>query len=99
MSEPGKCALCGEPMPPGEEMFKYHGYSGDCPKPPLQKQEEGDPVAAVEALIARQSSAPLNDSARAALLWVLWHHQGGSSPVGQLVAAAGAFRRLYSLGG
>lgn len=29
------CELCGEPMPPGEEVFKYHGYSGPCPKPPL----------------------------------------------------------------
>jgi len=29
------CKLCGEPMPEDEEMFKYHGYSGDCPKPPL----------------------------------------------------------------
>ena len=29
-----KCELCGEPMPPGEEMYKYHGYSGPCPKPP-----------------------------------------------------------------
>jgi hypothetical protein len=29
------CALCGEPMPEGETMFKYHGYSGPCPKPPL----------------------------------------------------------------
>ncbi|MDO8596620.1 MAG: hypothetical protein Q7R45_08350 [Sulfuricaulis sp.] len=29
------CELCGDPMPAGEEMFKYHGYSGDCPKPPL----------------------------------------------------------------
>jgi len=28
------CELCGEQMPPGEEMFKYHGYSGPCPKPP-----------------------------------------------------------------
>lgn len=28
-----KCELCGEPMPPGEEMFKYHGYSGPCPAP------------------------------------------------------------------
>lgn len=37
MSEPGKCELCGEPLPVGEEMFKYHGYSGPCPKPPLQK--------------------------------------------------------------
>lgn len=29
------CELCGEPMPAGEEMFTYHGYSGPCPKPPL----------------------------------------------------------------
>jgi hypothetical protein len=26
-------------MPPGEEVFKFHGYSGPCPKPPLPKQE------------------------------------------------------------
>jgi hypothetical protein len=25
------CGLCGEPMPPGEQMFQYHGYSGPCP--------------------------------------------------------------------
>lgn len=24
-------------MPTGEEMFKFHGYSGNCPKPPLPK--------------------------------------------------------------
>lgn len=29
------CEICGAPMPTGEEMFKYHGYSGPCPKPPL----------------------------------------------------------------
>jgi hypothetical protein len=29
------CEVCGEPMPDGEEMFKFHGYSGKCPKPPL----------------------------------------------------------------
>lgn len=34
-----KCTLCGESMPAGEEMFKYHGYSGDCPKPPLARIE------------------------------------------------------------
>lgn len=28
-----KCELCGEPMPEGEQMFMYHGYSGPCPKP------------------------------------------------------------------
>lgn len=26
------CELCGGPMPEGEEMFKYHGYSGPCPR-------------------------------------------------------------------
>ena len=35
MSNEFKCELCGEPMPEGEEMFKFHGYSGKCPKPPL----------------------------------------------------------------
>lgn len=33
-----KCELCGEPMPEGESMFKFHGYSGPCPKPPLTLQ-------------------------------------------------------------
>jgi hypothetical protein len=35
MSDRPKCELCGELMPDGEEMFKFHGYSGPCPKPPL----------------------------------------------------------------
>lgn len=30
-----KCELCGEPMPTGETMFKFHGFSGPCPKPQL----------------------------------------------------------------
>lgn len=34
MSSDARCKLCGEPMPLGEEMFKYHGYSSECPKPP-----------------------------------------------------------------
>lgn len=49
MAEQAKCSLCGEPMPPGEEMFKYHGYSGPCPKPPIQKA----PKETVEARLAR----------------------------------------------
>lgn len=36
-----KCELCGEPMPAGEEMFKFHGYSCACPKPPLPKKLYG----------------------------------------------------------
>lgn len=27
-------------MPDGEEMFKFHGYSGPCPKPPLPSRDE-----------------------------------------------------------
>lgn len=39
MAEQPTCELCGDPMPPGEEMFKFHGYSGPCPKPPLVRPE------------------------------------------------------------
>ncbi len=42
MNEIPVCSLCGEPMPVGEEMFKYHGYSGDCPKPPLPTPTEDE---------------------------------------------------------
>src|SRR5689334_9647042 len=37
MTDEAKCAICGEPMPEGEEMFNYHGYSGPCPAPPLPR--------------------------------------------------------------
>jgi len=37
MNEVANCQLCGEPMPPGEEMFQFHGYSGPCPKSPLPR--------------------------------------------------------------
>lgn len=33
------CELCGEPMPAGEEMFKYHGHISFCPKPPLPRSQ------------------------------------------------------------
>jgi hypothetical protein len=34
------CEICGEPMPAGEDMFKSHGYSGPCPKPPINPKTE-----------------------------------------------------------
>lgn len=34
-----RCDLCGLPMPEGEEMFRYHGHSGPCPKPPFPNKE------------------------------------------------------------
>jgi hypothetical protein len=48
------CKLCGEPMPEGEEMFWYHGYSGPCPKPPLPQVKSG--VERIAAERARQVS-------------------------------------------
>lgn len=36
-NEKAICTVCGDPMPEGEQMFKFHGYSGDCPKPPLPR--------------------------------------------------------------
>lgn len=37
-------------MSDGESMFKYHGYSGPCPKPPLPKPSKG---VATKELIER----------------------------------------------
>jgi hypothetical protein len=47
------CELCGEPMPKSEQMFKYHGFSGPCPKPPLQPKaaDSGDTRYKVETLL------------------------------------------------
>ncbi len=60
-----------------------------------------DPNAAqrgfARAVLARWGAAPqppdepspeFTDTARAALLWVLWHHQGAGSPVGQPIRFA-----------
>ena len=52
MSDTPKCERCGEPMPQGEEVFKYHGYSGPCPKPPLAKEPEAA-FGTREEMIAR----------------------------------------------
>ncbi|MFZ3222345.1 MAG: hypothetical protein WBH09_11430 [Rugosibacter sp.] len=52
MNDAAKCAICGEPMPPGEEMFKYHGYSGNCPKPPIPKQPKKQKVQGLVWAIA-----------------------------------------------
>ena len=53
MTSTAKCALCGEPMPEGEEMFKYHGYSGPCPKPPLRAAAPSGWTPEVSAAVYR----------------------------------------------
>lgn len=40
-TEGATCQLCGMPMPKGEEMFNYHGYSGPCPAPPKSAPTPG----------------------------------------------------------
>ena len=49
------CSLCGEPMQPGEEMFKIHGSLGRCPKPPLPKMPRLERVA--RTIVEEQSWA------------------------------------------
>lgn len=51
------CELCGEPMPAGETMFKYHGYSGPCPKPPLSVANDGVIMLAQDAAFARRDKS------------------------------------------
>ncbi|UZE47934.1 MazG-like family protein [Rhodopseudomonas sp. P2A-2r] len=48
---PTHCELCGEPMPADEQMFKFHGFSGGCPKPPLRQS------AGAAAMTFREFSA------------------------------------------
>lgn len=57
-----------------------------------------DALSQIAAVLGFDEQSPgFTDTARAALLWVLWHHQGGSSPTGQAVRFAlgmGQFDRL-----
>lgn len=58
-SDVALCGVCGHPMPPGETMFKFHGYSGPCPAPPLPKK----PVD-IEIVKDKGDNASLNQLAR-----------------------------------
>lgn len=57
MSETARCELCGEPMPESEQVFKFHGYSGPCPKPPLQHD---DGTETVKAMFKRVTGADVD---------------------------------------
>jgi hypothetical protein len=59
------CELCGEPMPEGEEMFKLHGYSGPCPKPPLpSKPTEREPYSRSQARRLMVQTGAADDATR-----------------------------------
>jgi hypothetical protein len=51
--------------------------------PPLQAARAASPVPA-----AVEMTAEFTDTSRAALAWVLWHHQGASSEIGQAMRFA-----------
>lgn len=96
--EDGRCTRCGlefetdvtHECPPG-----FTQPSAAQGKPFARHAEvDGRPVEApcriatqapqpVEPIEPVEMSPEFTDTARAALLWVLWHHQGISSPVGQ----------------
>jgi hypothetical protein len=44
-------------MPDGEEMFKFHGNSGVCPKPPLPRCDGAEEV---KALFKRVTGVDVN---------------------------------------
>jgi hypothetical protein len=82
-AERPNCELCGDPMPPGEEMFKYHGYSGPCTKPPLWKPYETEALKA-QALFAVQTLAEMErqrDELLTALVEALEHLGDLSRPL------------------
>lgn len=81
--EQAKCELCGEPMPPNEEMFKFHGYSGPCPKPPLPKQKTGIELIADE----RQRQIRVEG-------WTAEHDAGHTNR--ELAQAAACYLRAYA---
>lgn len=76
-----KCELCGEPMPAGEEMFKYHGYSGDCPKPPLPIPKPAEVVCAADAHRWPDGCAS-GDTCQCGA-WYLIKHADGSTEIRQ----------------
>ncbi len=72
MSERAICRLCGEPMPPGEEMFNFHGYSGPCPKPPLPVPKKYVPdVKAAQEHLQRLFEACGDGSGKLDASWVM----------------------------
>lgn len=62
-----KCEICGELMPPGEEVFKYHGLSCPCPKPPLPRDAIKDAVDRITVALRPYSIADCRIALRRAL--------------------------------
>ncbi len=59
MDDISRCGLCGEPMPEGETMFKYHGFSGPCPAPPLPRPRQPEELLAARIAALEVAEAAL----------------------------------------
>lgn len=58
----GLCAACGKPMPKGEEMFKFHGYSGPCRDTPPADHNAGANQSV--GVLANKMAIPSTSDAR-----------------------------------
>lgn len=76
-----------------------HTCSYSCDQPACIRAQRDELVARLNEPFGNSGQLPpageavemspeFTDTARAALAWVLWHHQGGSSPVGQPIRFA-----------
>jgi hypothetical protein len=81
-----KCGVCGEPMPPGEEMFNYHGFSGPCPKPPLPSGNIARPES---GYLGREADPEFTGSKLEAFIFdvecAVGDHKAGLTPLGQKI--------------
>lgn len=73
--EKAKCNLCGEPMPEGEEMFKYHGYSSPCPKPPLPKPSRNERIVTAIKKFVEGCATIRGDETDKPVDWTTNHNQ------------------------
>jgi len=68
----GRCSICGQFMPRGEEMFRFHGLSGPCPIDPKKlplgelQFEPGDfePIVGYHRAVSDQIAERANEILR-----------------------------------
>ena len=90
------CSIRGEPLPEGELMFKFHGYSGPCPKPPLlttsqravteEKRLLDEKLSRLMVFFGTEDFGMLDDAEIERLLRQSEHMQAYSTVLGERIA-------------
>ena len=99
------CTVCGEPMPEGETMFKFHGYSGPCPKPPLPRPATLEQILRTTYPVGPgcvgQEGSPASPDFRVAIQAItdegvhfIIHANGHDSETGDFIIKGNTLRRL-----